>query len=44
MTSRLASNAIILTGSIGNKVVYGHDRDLLIDGDLEKDRVDGTES
>ena len=44
MTSRQASNAIILTGKIGDKTVYGHDRDLSTDGDFEKGRIDGTES
>ena len=44
MTSRQASNAINLTGRIGNKIVYGYDRDLSTDGDFEKHRKDGTKS
>ena len=44
MTSRQASNAIILTGRIGNKIVYGYNRDLSTDGDFEKHRKDGSES
>ena len=44
MTSRQASNAIILTGQIGDKRVYGHDRNLSTDGNFEKGRIDGKES
>ena len=44
ITSRLASNTIILTGICGDKIVYGHDRELSTEGDFEKGRTDGTES
>ena len=42
MTSCQASNAMILTGRIGDKIMYGHDRDLSTDGDFKKGRMDGT--
>lgn len=44
MTSYQASNAIILSGRLKNKIVYGQDTDVSTDDDYEKGRIDGTQS
>ena len=44
MASSQAANAIILSGEVGDKTVYGYERDLSKDGEFERGNVDGTKS
>ena len=44
MTSYQVSDAIILSGRVKHRIVYGEDRDVSIDDDYRKGRIDGIES
>ena len=44
MVSNRVANVIILSGVIGDKTVYGYERDLSKDGEFVRGKVDGTDS
>lgn len=44
MASSQVANAIILSGEIGDKTVYGYERDLSKEGEFVSGKVDGTDS